>query len=106
VNNQEQNRQSYTKRFTAKKKAQIVMDIFQGKTTVAEVSRKYDLKPAEVEEWMEEARRGMENQLRARPKDIAAMYEERIKEMKAVIGELTLENVALKKYDALYKKKK
>jgi len=57
------------------------MDIFQGKSSVAEVSRKYDLTPATVEEWMEEARRGMENQLRARPKDIAAMYEEKIKEM-------------------------
>ena len=83
------------KRFAAKRKAEIVMDIFQGKTTVAEVSRKYDLTPATIEEWMEDARRGMENQLRARPKDVAAMYEEKIKEMKAVIGELTLENIAL-----------
>ena len=90
------------KRMSAKRKAQIVMDIFQGKSSVAEGSRKYDLTPATVEEWMEEARRGMENQLRARPKDIAAMYEEKIKEMKAVIGELTLENIALKKYDALF----
>ena len=94
------------KRMSAKWKAQIVMDIFQGKISVAEVSRKYDLTPATVEEWMEEARRGMENQLRARPKDIAAMYEEKIKEMKAVIGELTLENIALKKYDALFGEEK
>ena len=78
------------------------MDIFQGKTTVAEVSRKYDLTPATIEEWMEDARRGMENQLRTRPKGVAAMYEEKIKEMKAVIGELTLEDIALKKYDALF----
>ena len=90
------------KRLTAKRKAEIVMDIFQGKTTVAEVSRKYDLTPATIEEWMEDARLGMENQLRARPKDVASMYEEKIKEMKAVIGELTLENIALKKYDALF----
>ena len=94
------------RRFTAKKKAKIVMDIFQGKVTVAEVSRRYDLTPAEIEEWMEEARKGMENQLRSRPKDIAALYEEKIKEMKAVIGELTLENIALKKYDALFGEKK
>jgi transposase-like protein len=82
------------KRLTAKRKSEIVMDIFQGKTTVAEVSRKYDLTPATIEEWMEDARRGMENQLRARPKDVAAIYEEKIKDMKAVIGELTLENIA------------
>ena len=90
--------QDEIKRFTAKKKAEIVMDIFQGKITVAEVSRKYDLTLATIEEWMQEARRGMENQLR----DIAAQYEEKIKEMKEVIGELTLENLALKKYDALF----
>ena len=78
------------------------MDIFQGKITVAEVSRKYDLTPAAIEKWMEEARKGMENQLRARPRDIAAQYEEKIKEMKTVIGELMLENIALKKYDALF----
>ncbi len=89
------------KRFTAKKKADIVMDIFQGKITVAEVSRKYDLTPATLEEWMEEARRGMENQLRARPKDIAAQYEEKIKEMKTVIGELTLENIAFLSSEAV-----
>ena len=93
---------SEIKRFTAKRKAELVMEIFQGKSTVSELARKYDLTPAMIEEWMEEARRGMENQLRARPKDIAAQYEEKIKEMKAVIGELTLENLALKKYDALY----
>jgi len=94
------------KRMTAKKKVELVMDIFQGKTTVAEVSRKYDLTPAQIEEWMEEARRDMENQLRARPKDIAAQYEEKIKEMKEVIGVLTLENMALKKYDALFGEEK
>ena len=58
--------------------------------------------PAAIEEWMKEVRRGMENQLRARYRDIAAQYEEKIKEMKTVIGELTLENIALKKYDALF----
>jgi len=43
---------SEIKRFTAKKKAAIVLDIFQGKTTITEVSRKYDLTPAVIEEWM------------------------------------------------------
>ena len=99
-------KQEEIKRFTAKKKAAIVMDIFQGKTTITEVSRKHDLTPAVIEEWMEEARKGMENQLRAKPKDVAAQYEEKIKEMKAVIGDLTLQNIALKKYNALFPEEK
>jgi len=40
------------KRFTAKKKADIVMDILQGKTTVTEVSRQYDLTPALIKEML------------------------------------------------------
>ncbi len=53
--------ESEIKRMTAKRKAEVVMKIFQGKTTTAEVSRQYDLTPAQIEEWMEEARKGMEN---------------------------------------------
>ena len=93
-----------TKRMTAKKKAEIVMDIFQGKETIAEVSRQYDLTPAQIEEWIEDAKKGMENQLRARPKDIATQYEEKIEEMKTIIGDLTLQKIALEKYNALCQK--
>ena len=95
-------KQEEIKRFTAKKKADIVMDIFQGKTTVAEVSRKYDLTPALIEEWIQEARKGIENQLRARPKDVKEQYEQKLRELKEVIGDLTLQNIALKKYNALF----
>lgn len=89
------------RRLTAKKKSEIVLDIFQGKSSVTEISRAYDITPATIEEWMEEARKGMENQLRANPKDIKQQYEDEIKNMKEVIGDLTLENIALKKYSAL-----
>jgi transposase-like protein len=40
-----------------------VLEIIQGKTTVAEVSRSFDLPPSEVEDWVDEAKRGMENDL-------------------------------------------
>ncbi|VVD60123.1 transposase [Pandoraea communis] len=33
------------KRWTAKRKSALVLDIIQGKTTVAEASRQYDLSP-------------------------------------------------------------
>jgi transposase-like protein len=39
------------KRWTAKRKTQVVLDILKGKTTVAEVSRQHDLTPGEVERW-------------------------------------------------------
>jgi transposase-like protein len=55
------------KRWTAKRKAQLVLDILQGRTTVAEASRAYDLPPSDIEEWVEDGRKGMENALRAKP---------------------------------------
>ncbi len=50
-------------RWTDRRKSALVMDILQGKTTVAEVSRAYDLPPFEIETWIDEAKRGMESAL-------------------------------------------
>ena len=54
------------KRWTAKRKSALVLDIIQGKTTVAEASRQYDLSPSEVEQWVDDGKRGMENAQRAK----------------------------------------
>ncbi len=45
------------KRWTTKRKSALVVEIIQGKTTVAEASRQYDLSPSEIESWIEDARR-------------------------------------------------
>jgi transposase-like protein len=39
------------KRWTAKRKSALVIEILQGKTTVAEASRAFDLPPSEIEGW-------------------------------------------------------
>ena len=67
------------KRWTAKRKAALVMEIIQGKSTVAEASRAFDLAPSEIETWVDEAKRGMENALRAKPMDIREQYEKQLK---------------------------
>jgi len=36
------------KRWTAKRKAALVMEIIQGKTSISEVSRAFDVSPAEI----------------------------------------------------------
>jgi transposase-like protein len=48
------------KRWTARCKSALVLDIIQGKTTVAEASRTYDLSPSEVEGWVDDGKRGIE----------------------------------------------
>ena len=49
------------KRWTARRKSALVLEIIQGKTTVAKASRQFDLTPSEIESWMDDAKRGMEN---------------------------------------------
>ncbi|AWP76661.1 hypothetical protein AZ19_4195 [Bordetella bronchiseptica E012] len=56
-------------------KSALVLDIFQGKTIVAEASPQYDLSPSEVEQWVDDGKRGMENALRANPQDVSEQYE-------------------------------
>ena len=40
------------KRWTARRKSALVLEIIQGKTTISEASRQFDLAPSEIEEWM------------------------------------------------------
>ncbi|MDW7745291.1 transposase [Halomonas sp.] len=89
------------KRWTAKRKAAVVMDIFKGKTTVAEVARQHDLTFSEVEGWIEEAQRSMKNRFRARPKDSCEQYESELRETKEALGEAHLQIYALKKWRRL-----
>ena len=46
------------KRWTAKRKTALVLDIIQGKTTILEASRAFDLNPSEVEQWVGTAASG------------------------------------------------
>ena len=85
------------KRWTARRKAALVLEIIQGKTTVAEASRSFDLPPSEIEEWVDEGKRGMENALRSKPLEIREEYERQLKELQEAYGEAMLELRARKK---------
>lgn len=89
------------KRWTAKRKTALVMDIIQGKTTVSEAARAFDLTPSEIEEWVNDAKQGMENALRAKPLDIREQYEKQLKELQEAYGEAMLELRARKKLASL-----
>jgi len=89
------------KRWTARRKSALVLEIIQGKTTVAEASRAFDITPSEIETWVEEGKRGLENALRAKPEDVREQYERQLKELQEAYGEAMLELRARKKLAAL-----
>jgi len=84
-----------SKRWSAK--SVLVLEIIQGKTTVAEASRQFDLTPSELESWVDQAKEGMENALRAKPRDVRQQYEKQIHQLQAAYGEAMLELRARKK---------
>ena len=79
------------KRWTARRKSALVLEIIQGRTTVSEASRQFDLSPSEIEGWVEDGKRGMENALRAKPEDVREQYERQLKELQEAYGEAMLE---------------
>ena len=89
------------KRWTARRKSALVLEIIQGQTTIAEASREFDLPPSEIEEWMDQGRAGMENALKAKPADIREQYERQLKELQEAYGEAMLELRARKKLQSL-----
>jgi transposase-like protein len=89
------------KRWTARRKSTLVLDIIQGKTTVSESSRQFDLLPSEIESWIDQAKSGMENALKAKPEDVREQYESQLKALQEAYGEAMLELRARKKWDAL-----
>lgn len=93
------------KRWTARRKSALVLEILQGKTTVSEASRQFDLPPSEVESWLEQAKAGTENALKAKPDDIRAQYEAQLKTLQEAYGEAMLELRARKKWEALLARK-
>ena len=89
------------KRWTAKRKSALVLDIIQGKTTVSEASRTYDLNPSEVEQWVDEGKKGMENALRTKPLEVKEQYERQLSDLQQAYGEAMLELRARKKLASL-----
>ena len=78
-----------------------MLEIIQGKTTVAEASRAFDITPSEIETWVDEGKRGLENALRAKPEDVREQYERQLRELQEAYGEAMLELRARKKLASL-----
>ena len=72
-----------------------------GQDHSSEAARAFDLAPSEIEEWVNDAKQGMENALRAKLLDIREQYEKQLKELQEAYGEAMLELRARKKLASL-----
>ena len=79
----------------------IVIGIMQGETTVAEASRSIDLKPSEIETWVNDVKNGMENALRTKPLEVEEQFERQINDLQEAYAEAMLELRARKKLNSM-----
>jgi transposase-like protein len=84
------------KRWTAKRRAALVLTLVRGETSVAEAARQHGLTVAEVEEWKERFLASAEKGLRSKPLDDEALKEAEIKRLKQKVGELVMDIDILK----------
>ena len=84
-------------RWTAKRKAAVVLDLIAGKTTTAEVARSHGLTLSEVEQWKTDFIAQGTESLRSHPRDQAAQCEAREQQLLAKVGDLALQVDILKK---------
>lgn len=88
-------------RWTAKRKAAVVLEMIKGHTTAAELARRHDLTVGEIERWRDDfITQGTEG-LRSHPRDLAEQHEAERQKLLAKVGELTLHVDVLKKVHRL-----
>lgn len=78
-------------RWTAKRRATLVLSLLKGETSAAEAARQHGLTIAEVEGWRDAFLQGAENALRSRPRDEDAVKDAEIKRLRQKIGELVMD---------------
>lgn len=83
-------------RWTAKRRAALVLSVLKGETSTQEAARAHGLIVAEIEDWKEKFLAAAENALRTRPRDDEALKEEKIRKLKQKVGELVLDIDILK----------
>ncbi len=78
-------------RWTAKRRAALVLSILKGETTAVEAARKHDLTVADIESWRDTFLLAAENALRSRPKDEEGLHQEQVKKLERKVGQLVME---------------
>ena len=78
-------------RWTARRRAALVLSVLKGEATAEEVARRHALTPSEVEDWKLRFLGAAHNALRSRPRDEDALRDEQIRRLKQKVGELVIE---------------
>ena len=88
-------------RWSAGRKAEVVLGILKGQIVVTEFCRTNDLSQSEVQSWIDEFVQGGKQNLKTNSKEQKNEYEKQIKQLREKVGELVLEIEVRKNLQAL-----
>lgn len=83
--------QDDAKRWTAKRRVALILEVLRGDTSSQEAARTHGLTVAEIEEWKERFLNGAENALKSKPLDEEALKVAEIRKLKQKIGDLVMD---------------
>jgi len=78
-------------RWTAKRRAALVLTILKGETTAQEAARRHGLTVADVESWRDKFLAGAENALRSRPRDEEGQQAEYVRRLERKVCQMALD---------------
>jgi len=79
-------------RWTAQRKAAIILEILKGQISVPEAARKYGFTQGEYRKWADEFMRGGIDALKVNRKGLEADHRAEVRRLQAKIGQLVMEN--------------
>jgi transposase-like protein len=79
-------------RWTAQRKAAIILDVLKGSISVPEAARKHGFTQSEFRRWADEYHRGGIDALKVNRKGLEAEHRTEVKRLQAKIGQLVMEN--------------
>jgi len=85
------------RKFGAEFKAKVVLEALKERSTIEELSRKYELHPTQINTWKREAIANMAAVFNAEKAEGTADNEQQTEKLYAQIGQLKVENDWLKK---------
>lgn len=83
------------RKFTAEFRSQVVLEVLSGKLSVAQAASKYKIKDSAIYQWKAQALERLPLLFEMKPPEQEGA--EKIAELERMIGQLTIENDALKK---------
>ena len=79
-------------RWTAQRKAAVIVEVMKGQISVPEAARKYGFTQGEYRKWAEEYHQAGVEALKVNRKDQEAKYQAEIKRLRAKIGQLVMDD--------------